>query len=374
MDRFSRYMIRRVWQRVVMVLMALLGLFTVFEMVGELDRIGLGGFGLAVALQATVYRIPALAVELMPIAGLIGGLWAFAELAGESEYTAARAAGYGPRRAMAAIFYMGLPLALITAATSEWLVPWSEAESARVKSVALGASGGNALRSGFWLRDPVGPVGGEVSERMINFQGVGPDQSLDRVVVYEFDEARRLLRVLRAPTAQIESGPPLVGSVWRLEAAKGVRLNADGTVVEQPSGTLQMKSSLTPSAVSALRVKPDQMSARDLLATSQFLRDARQQSARYEVAFWKKVLYPLTVWVMLLLALPAAYVKGRSGSLGLKLGLGIAAGLGFHLVNSLFSHLGLLGAWPPVAVVFLPSLFALLFALSLFSWVQRRGL
>ena len=82
----------------------------------------------------------------------------------------------------------------------------------------------------------------------------------------------------------------------------------------------------------------------------------------------------LTVWVMLLLALPAAYVKGRSGSLGLKLGLGIAAGLGFHLVNSLFSHLGLLGAWPPVAVVFLPSLFALLFALSLFSWVQRRGL
>jgi lipopolysaccharide export system permease protein len=135
-----------------------------------------------------------------------------------------------------------------------------------------------------------------------------------------------------------------------------------------------MESSLTPNAVSALRVKPDQMSARDLYATSQFLRDARQQSARFELAFWKKVLYPWTVWVMLLLALPAAYVKGRSGSLGLKLGLGIAAGLGFHLVNSLFSHLGLLGAWPPALVVLLPSLAALLFGASLLTWVQRRGL
>ncbi|MEY3952349.1 MAG: Lipopolysaccharide export system permease protein lptG [Pseudomonadota bacterium] len=374
MDRLSRYMTRLVWLRVLMVLAGLLGLFAVFEMVGELDRMGRGGFGFSAALQATLYRLPALSVELMPIACLIGGLWAFAELAGESEFTAARAAGYGPLRALSALLVMGLPFALATAAVSEWVVPWSEGESARVKAIALGASGRNALKSGYWLRDPAGVLGGSVSERMANFSNVLPDQSLEQVVVYEFDQERRLQRVLRARRAVVEGAPSPAGSMWRLGTVEGLVFSLDGAVSRFEASETVLESTLTPSAVSALRVKPDQMSARDLYATSSFLREARQQSVRYEMAFWKKMLYPWTVWVMLFLALPAAYVKGRSGSLGLKLGLGIAAGLGFHLVNSLFSHLGLLAAWPPVLVVFLPSLGALLFAASLFSWVQRRGL
>jgi lipopolysaccharide export system permease protein len=374
MDRFSRYMTRLVWLRVVMVLVGLLGLFAVFEMVGELDRIGRGGFGFTTALQATLYRLPALAVELMPIACLIGGLWAFAELAGDSEFTAARAAGYGPARALLAVLLMGLPFALATAWVSEWVVPSTEAESARVKASALGASGRSALKSGYWLRDPAGALSGAVSERMVNFSSVLPDQSLSQVVIYEFGRDRQLQRVLRARRAQIQVGTPPVGSRWRLEAVQGFIFEPDGRVARFEVPEAQLESTLTPGAVSALRVKPEQMSARDLFATSTFLREARQQSVRYELALWKKILYPWTVWVMLLLALPAAYVKGRSGSLGLKLSLGIAAGLGFHLVNSLFSHLGLLAAWPPAAVVFLPSFAALIFATLLFSWVQRRGL
>lgn len=367
-------MIRLAWLRVIMVLAALLGLFAVFELVGELDRIGRGGFALTTALQATLYRLPALSVELIPIACLIGGLWAFAELAGDSEFTAARAAGYGPVHALRAVLLLGLPFALATAWVSEWVVPWTEAESARVKASALAAPGRSALKSGYWLRDPSAALSGPVAERMVNFSTVLPDQSLAEVVIYEFGRDRQLQRVLRARRAWVEAGIPPVGSRWRLEAVQGFVFEPDGRVAQLKVPEAQVESTLTPGAVSALRVKPEQMSARDLFATSTFLREARQQSVRYELAFWKKMLYPWTVWIMLLLALPAAYVKGRSGSLGLKLSLGIAAGLGFHLVNSLFSHLGLLAAWPPAGVVFLPSLAALVFAALLFSWVQRRGL
>lgn len=374
MDRFSRYLTHQVWQRVLLVLLGLLGLFAVFELVGELDRMGRGGFGLGLALLATLYRLPALSVELMPIACLIGALWAFAESAADSEFTAARAAGYGPAQALSALVWMGLPFALATAGVSEWLVPWSEAESARVKSAALGSQGGAALQSGYWLRDPAAATGGPVAERMINIRSVRPDQSLDTVAVYEFDPMRRLVRVLRAQRALVSPASAPLGSRWDLERVQGWVLTPNAEVARLDLPSIRLESSLTPNAVLALRLKPDQMSARDLYATSQFLREARQQSVRYELAFWKKMLYPWTAWVMLLLALPAAYVKGRSGSLGLKLGLGIAAGLGFHLVNSLFSHLGLLAAWPPPLVVFLPSLAALLFGASLLTWVQRRGL
>jgi lipopolysaccharide export system permease protein len=47
-------------------------------------------------------------------------------------------------------------------------------------------------------------------------------------------------------------------------------------------------------------------------------------------------------------------------------------GMGFHLTNSLFSHIGLLNTWPPFATAALPSLLFLLAAIAALRWVERH--
>jgi lipopolysaccharide export system permease protein len=42
------------------------------------------------------------------------------------------------------------------------------------------------------------------------------------------------------------------------------------------------------------------------------------------------------------------------------------------LLNSLFSHLGILNTWPAPMIALLPSLIALSVAAMLLFWVQRR--
>jgi lipopolysaccharide export system permease protein len=53
-------------------------------------------------------------------------------------------------------------------------------------------------------------------------------------------------------------------------------------------------------------VSPDRMSLRHLSAYTKHLSDNHQKTNRYDIAFWKKVVYPLAALVMVALALPFA--------------------------------------------------------------------
>ena len=76
-----------------------------------------------------------------------------------------------------------------------------------------------------------------------------------------------------------------------------------------------------------------------------------------------------------------AYIDAGWGMVGIKVFLGIMLGIFFHMLNSLFSHVGLLKEWPPVAAAAVPSL--LFFATAILMmlgierlrpyWVRIRG-
>jgi lipopolysaccharide export system permease protein len=374
---FERYVARGIYGRIGFVLLGFVGLFALFDLVAELEDIGRGSYRVQEALQYIALRIPAMSYELMPVATLIGALWSLSSLAASSEYTVARASGFRPSDALRAMARLGLPLVVITALLSELIVPWSEAAGSKLRASALGSVSADALRSGYWLRDSVKGLGVNAAERMMNLRGATPDQRLLDVVLYEFDASKRLLRVVRAKQAvfdQLVSAGGQQASRWTLEQTNSLILGADGQLTRSSADRLEMISSLSPNTLGALLVKPDQMSARDLWAYSRYLKAGRQAATRYELAFWKKVIYPVAVWVMLLMALPAAYLQARGGTVGLKVFLGIVFGVAFHLLNSLFSHLGVLNTWPPALVAAIPSLVALSFALVMLTRVQRRSL
>ena len=87
---------------------------------------------------------------------------------------------------------------------------------------------------------------------------------------------------------------------------------------------------------------------------------------------WKKLVYPFAILVMMALALPFAYIHVRSGGVGVKVFTGIMIGILFHMLNSLFSHLGLLQHWSPAVSAAIPSAAFLATAILMMWWVERR--
>jgi lipopolysaccharide export system permease protein len=74
---------------------------------------------------------------------------------------------------------------------------------------------------------------------------------------------------------------------------------------------------------------------------------------------------------MVALALPFAYLHGRSGGISIKVFGGIMLGISFVLLNNVAGHLGLLKNWTPWAVAATPSLIYLGLSMAAFAWLVR---
>jgi lipopolysaccharide export system permease protein len=132
------------------------------------------------------------------------------------------------------------------------------------------------------------------------------------------------------------------------------------------------RSAVTPDLLDALIVQPSRMSSWALHKYIQHLAGNKQKTDQYEIALWKKLVYPLATLVMMALALPFAYMHARAGMVGVKVFLGIMLGTFFHMLNNLFSHIGMLQHWPAFASAVVPSSAFLMAALLMMWWVERR--
>ncbi|MBV9891066.1 MAG: LptF/LptG family permease, partial [Rhizobacter sp.] len=102
---------------VAFVAVAFLSLFFFVDFVDELGNIGTRGYTVLNAAAYALLLLPGHLYELVPIAVLIGTIYALARLAQTSQYTILRTGGLGPWRALWLLTSLGL---LFAAAT--WLV------------------------------------------------------------------------------------------------------------------------------------------------------------------------------------------------------------------------------------------------------------
>ena len=125
-------------------------------------------------------------------------------------------------------------------------------------------------------------------------------------------------------------------------------------------------------AGSVALLKPDRMSTIDLFQYIQHLEQNGQTSQRYEIEFWRKVFYPLSCIVMVVLALPFAYLHFRSGGITSYVFGGVLIGISFFLLNNVFGYVGNLRNWLPWLTAAAPGLIYTVMSLAAFSWLVLR--
>jgi lipopolysaccharide export system permease protein len=119
-------------------------------------------------------------------------------------------------------------------------------------------------------------------------------------------------------------------------------------------------------------VMPERMPLLTLYQYVSYLGDNHQKTERYSIAMWKKLVYPLASLVMMVLALPFAYMQDRFGSVSVRVFSGIMLGIGFHMLNGLFSSLGVINSWTPFTSAITPSAMFLCAAAVMLWWAERR--
>ncbi|HEX5126853.1 MAG TPA: LPS export ABC transporter permease LptG [Rhodocyclaceae bacterium] len=353
----NRYLRREIVAATLLVLLAFLALFAFFDFLGELEEVGRNGYTLKHALIFVALSIPSRAYEVVPIAALIGTLYALTNLARNSELTVMRTSGVSTTRLLGALMGIGLIFVMTTFALGEFIAPPMERVAQKWRLRTTNSALPQELRTGLWIRDGL---------LFINVQRALPDARLEGVRIYEFDTQHRLLAINEAA-----NGDYLQDQGWMLRDVVRTRFQPDHTSVERLP-QWQWKSELTPDMISVVMVSPERMAIRNLYQEIKHLEENSQRADRYEIAYWKKIIYPFAALVMMGLALPFALGNQRSGNVGGRVLLGVVLGMLFHLLNSLFSNLGVINSWPPLMSATTPSLMFLLLAIVMLRGVERR--
>jgi lipopolysaccharide export system permease protein len=346
---------------VAFVALSFLSLFFFIDFVEELSDVGQRGYTTAQALLYSVLSLPGHLYELMPIAVLIGSIYALSRMAQSSEFTILRTGGLGPGRALSLLAGLGLVFGVLTYLVGDHLAPWSERAATEVQARAQG--GIRVGRSGAWLKDHATTAQGERSYA-VNVGSAGSGASLRDVRIFEFDADGGLVSRTSAATARIGDD-----AAWHLEDVRVTRWGA--TTVEQRSAQLAWPSTLSASVVAAAVLPVSNMSTLELFRYISHLDSNEQAAQSHEIQFWKRALYPFACLVMIGLALPFAYLHARAGSVSFKVFGGIMLGISFVLLNNVAGHLGLLRNWTPWMVAAAPSALYLLLSMAAFSWLVR---
>ena len=103
-------------------------------------------------------------------------------------------------------------------------------------------------------------------------------------------------------------------------------------------------------------IKPEMLSLRGLTDYVDYLQQNAQDPSRYQLAYWRKVLQPITIVAMLLMALSFIFGPLRSVTMAARVLMGILTGFGFYMANEVFGPMALVYQLPPLAGAMLPSL------------------
>jgi lipopolysaccharide export system permease protein len=236
---------------------------------------------------------------------------------------------------------------------------------------------GQLLKARLEGRISVGQTGAWLKEKQpfhtynVNVGALTPDGHMQSIRIYEADSRGYLVSITQAPRGRFEDD-----GAWVLESAERSEFTMQSATSPKIDtvklATYRWPTELTQEMVSVALLKPDRMGTIDLFQYIQHLEANGQTSQRYAIEFWRKVFYPLSCMVMVVLALPFAYLHFRSGSITSYVFGGVLLGISFFLLNNVFGYIGNIQNWRPWLTAAAPGVIYTLFSLGAFGWLVLR--
>ncbi len=350
----DRYVVTRLAAPLTLVLASTSALYVVVDLADKIDEIAKHTAGLGTFLAYYWNLLPQVILDVAPFALMIAVLILLTMLERRLELTAVKAAGISLYRVM-------VPVLLVAAASASglWMLQESVVPRAnrqaqrlldRIKGREVARSYSATDRQWLFSRD---------GSTLYNFLRYDPtSQTLVRFTMFRFDQNMQLRFHLFADRVQYRDGRWVADSGWFRQ------LFPDGTDhFSRITSPLELAVSEDPSYFGHEYRQPAEMSFRELSHYIAELRASGYRPVKLIVRLQQKLTYPLSVFIMVLLALPFGLNRGgrRATTMqGVALALGL--GIGYFLVVALFGKMSearilppLVGAWAPVA---LASLFA----------------
>ena len=359
MSTISRY-IAGAWLRMLLLCQAgFLAVYLLLDFMEKLGRFMRTGASFSAILQFFIFKLPEMVGQSMPFAVLMATLLTLGMFSRSSELTALRSCGLSIPRIVTPILCLGLLCSGLLLVNAELLVPQGYKRMEYVDKVLIKKRDRTAVfrLNNIWFRS---------NNLLLQAKVFDPEAVVMKgVTVWEVSP-------LMEPVRRMDAERAVYGaSGWHLEKVK-IRPFGGGSgqvqQVERQSVPLTLK-------VEDLRIldnKADNLSFRELRDYAQSLEAGGYTASRYLTMMHAKLASPFGAFVMVVLGIPFALKTGRTAGVAKGVGIGVALGFVYFIINVAVQSYGRSGVLPPVVAAWGANLIFVLSGIWLAMTVKQQ--
>lgn len=313
-----RYLLRESIQSAAAILLVLILVISANLLARALSLVAEGELPGSMVPALILFNALRMLTYLLPVALFLGLMFAMGRLARDSELAIFRACGFGVGRQTQAVLWIAVPVTLLTAVLTLWLVPVVEHQRDALFERAQHAHLADHVPVGRFIEATDGNV--------VAFIGRHASDGFERIFVFEHDAERGVFAVEGAPRARMLAEQE--ADYAALEEGRRIELAADGTVTRLEYDRHQI-----------LLPGQDHVPSDDrTLQSTQSLWQADHPRAQAEL--FERLSFALAAVVLALLAVVLAQAPPRSGRYGRLLWGILLYALYFNLITLTASWIG----------------------------------
>lgn len=348
LDRYIALALIKGWLLVGILMLSIFGLL---QFVQELEHVG-GHYKAVDAAFYVLRTLPQLALDLAPVTGLLGTLVGLANLSRHSELIAMHASGLSPARLFRSVLMPATLMAVSLLWAAEYIAPDLQQQAEEQRSLIR--SGRSSLSHGKGLWSNAGL-------RFFNVRKLEHGRIPTDIDYFEFTPEGKLVMYAHAERADLDQSRE-----WSLINVykKTWRDRIETEFIE----ALDMGPFWKKSELPLLSLSTSAMSVSDLYFYARHLKATNQRSERIDLAFWQRIMLPLSLLTMVAMAVPigATNTTQRTSSLAMRLAIGAIAGILLYLGSQVLQTSGLAMGATPWLLAFIPVAIVTTIAIVLF--------
>lgn len=296
-------------------------------------------------------KLPSTVYEYIPFSCLIGCLYGIGLLTGSSEVTVMRASGVSLAKIIYFVMKPILVFVIVGIFIGEYLTPYLDQRADGTREYLRKGSTSQDSTVGLWIHE---------DREFMHFNAVFPGGVLYGVTRYKFDEDRKLREASFASRATFNA----TDQFWIEENVSITRFENNQTATEKRI-TRRWNSKLSPQILSVNVLPAESLPITTLVTHIRFLQQQDIQSGTYELAYWEKVLQPLVIFGLVLVAISFVFGPLRDTTVGFRIFVGVVVGISFKMIQDLLGPFSIVFDFPVLYAVLGPILLCLLTGLFL---------
>jgi len=345
----DRYITKTLLSYTIIVLVVWTSIYSFFNFLAELNSIGKDGYTILSAFTYVILQLPEVVYKQASPIILLGCILGMGHLASTGQLLIFRVSGASILKITLLTLKNSLLFVFIFISIGEFLAPISSSFADSSRSNAMGNSSTSGNQIGFWIRD---------GDNFINVKRNIEGTLFSGITVIEVNSSNKIERVIKSENAIFDGDSiDMSGSeIFSID-----ELNSFDRISLKERNSYNKTVSFDQDLIDSLEKEPEDLSSWTLIKQIRFLSDNKLRSGVFEVELYKRLIQPITLIAMILLAMLFIFGSTREATLGRKIFFGVALGLSFEMLTRIASAmvLGLdfspflSSILPPIVVMFI---------------------